>query len=156
MNCPHCPNTVLAMIDRQGVEIDYCPACRGVWLDRGELDKLLEWLVVIAKCALPWAPALPFSLADLFALADDRYAVMVCQHDYTPRGTVILFEGYTEFLEKYFETIRDLQTRGFTTIMAALFLPASPCPSDGAWPSEPRRPPDHPMRPPDSPGPAVG
>jgi Zn-finger nucleic acid-binding protein len=30
------------MADRQGVEIDYCPACRGVWLDRGELDKLLE------------------------------------------------------------------------------------------------------------------
>ena len=30
------------MSDRQGVEIDYCPACRGIWLDRGELDKLLE------------------------------------------------------------------------------------------------------------------
>ena len=30
------------MADRQGVEIDYCPQCRGVWLDRGELDKLLE------------------------------------------------------------------------------------------------------------------
>ena len=30
------------MSDRQGVEIDYCPTCRGVWLDRGELDKLLE------------------------------------------------------------------------------------------------------------------
>jgi uncharacterized protein len=30
------------MTDRQGVEIDYCPACRGIWLDRGELDKLLE------------------------------------------------------------------------------------------------------------------
>ena len=32
----------LAMTDRQGIEIDYCPQCRGVWLDRGELDKLLE------------------------------------------------------------------------------------------------------------------
>lgn len=30
------------MSERQGVEIDYCPACRGVWLDRGELDKILE------------------------------------------------------------------------------------------------------------------
>jgi len=30
------------MSDRQGVEIDYCPTCRGVWLDRGELDKLLQ------------------------------------------------------------------------------------------------------------------
>jgi len=42
MKCPHCRDAVLAMVDRQGVEIDYCPACRGVWLDRGELDKLLE------------------------------------------------------------------------------------------------------------------
>jgi Zn-finger nucleic acid-binding protein len=42
MKCPSCPDTTLVMTDRQGVEIDYCPACRGIWLDRGELDKLLE------------------------------------------------------------------------------------------------------------------
>ena len=42
MKCPHCPNQSLLMSDRQGVEIDYCPQCRGVWLDRGELDKLIE------------------------------------------------------------------------------------------------------------------
>jgi hypothetical protein len=30
------------MSDRQGIEIDYCPECRGVWLDRGELDKIVE------------------------------------------------------------------------------------------------------------------
>jgi Zn-finger nucleic acid-binding protein len=42
MKCPHCPDTTLVMSDRQGVEIDYCPSCRGIWLDRGELDKLLE------------------------------------------------------------------------------------------------------------------
>ena len=42
MKCPHCPDVTLAMNERQGVEIDYCPQCRGVWLDRGELDKLLE------------------------------------------------------------------------------------------------------------------
>lgn len=41
MNCPSC-GTVLAIADRQGIEIDYCPSCRGVWLDRGELDKILE------------------------------------------------------------------------------------------------------------------
>ena len=40
MKCPAC-ETVLSMTERQGVEIDYCPSCRGVWLDRGELDKLL-------------------------------------------------------------------------------------------------------------------
>ena len=42
MNCPHCPNTTLVLSERQNVEIDYCPQCRGIWLDRGELDKLLE------------------------------------------------------------------------------------------------------------------
>ena len=42
MQCPACPSTTLAMTERQGIEIDYCPQCRGVWLDRGELDKILE------------------------------------------------------------------------------------------------------------------
>lgn len=41
MKCPHCEET-LAMAERQGIEIDYCPSCRGVWLDRGELDKIIE------------------------------------------------------------------------------------------------------------------
>lgn len=42
MNCPVCKSTALVMSERQGVEIDYCPTCRGVWLDRGELDKIIE------------------------------------------------------------------------------------------------------------------
>lgn len=42
MKCPTCTDTPLVMAERQGVEIDYCPACRGIWLDRGELDKLLD------------------------------------------------------------------------------------------------------------------
>jgi Zn-finger nucleic acid-binding protein len=41
MKCPNCDET-LVMSDRNGVEIDYCPKCRGVWLDRGELDKIIE------------------------------------------------------------------------------------------------------------------
>ena len=41
MRCPHC-DVALHMSERQGVEIDYCPECRGVWLDRGELDKIIE------------------------------------------------------------------------------------------------------------------
>lgn len=41
MKCPNCEET-LVMADRQGVEIDYCPKCRGVWLDKGELDKIIE------------------------------------------------------------------------------------------------------------------
>lgn len=41
MPCPVC-GVALVMSERQGVEIDYCPQCRGVWLDRGELDKIIE------------------------------------------------------------------------------------------------------------------
>lgn len=42
MKCPVCPDMTLTMTERQGIEIDYCPQCRGVWLDRGELDKIIE------------------------------------------------------------------------------------------------------------------
>ena len=42
MKCPICTGVDLKIADRQGVEIDYCPECRGVWLDRGELDKIIE------------------------------------------------------------------------------------------------------------------
>ena len=41
MKCPKC-NVSLAIADKQGVEIDYCPECRGIWLDRGELEKIME------------------------------------------------------------------------------------------------------------------
>ena len=41
MKCP-VDDTELMMSERQGIEIDYCPKCRGVWLDRGELDKIVE------------------------------------------------------------------------------------------------------------------
>lgn len=42
MQCPVCKTVNLVMSERQGIEIDYCPQCRGVWLDRGELDKIIE------------------------------------------------------------------------------------------------------------------
>ncbi|WMS86810.1 zf-TFIIB domain-containing protein [Pleionea litopenaei] len=42
MKCPVCADERLVMTERKGVEIDYCPSCRGVWLDRGELDKIIE------------------------------------------------------------------------------------------------------------------
>lgn len=42
MKCPVCGTVDLLMSERSGVEIDYCPQCRGVWLDRGELDKIIE------------------------------------------------------------------------------------------------------------------
>lgn len=40
MKCPNCNETLL-MTERNSIEIDYCPSCRGVWLDKGELDKML-------------------------------------------------------------------------------------------------------------------
>ncbi len=46
MKCPVCPETQLQMTERKGVEIDYCPECRGVWLDRGELDKIIDKTLV--------------------------------------------------------------------------------------------------------------
>lgn len=49
MNCPYCKNVHLVMADRQGIEIDYCPNCRGVWLDRGELDKIIERTAAILQ-----------------------------------------------------------------------------------------------------------
>ena len=42
MRCPVCLEVQLVMAERQGIEIDYCPECRGVWLDRGELDKIID------------------------------------------------------------------------------------------------------------------
>ena len=42
MKCPVCKDVTLLMSERCGVEIDYCPECRGIWLDRGELEKIME------------------------------------------------------------------------------------------------------------------
>ena len=42
MKCPVCKDVDLVMSERSGIEVDYCPSCRGIWLDRGELDKIIE------------------------------------------------------------------------------------------------------------------
>jgi uncharacterized protein len=54
MRCP-VDNETLVMADRGGVEIDYCPKCRGVWLDRGELDKIIERSMGAAPAPAPVA-----------------------------------------------------------------------------------------------------
>ncbi|WP_110208074.1 zf-TFIIB domain-containing protein [Nocardioides daejeonensis] len=56
MQCPT-DGTVLVMSERSGIEIDYCPTCRGVWLDRGELDKIIERSLTQAPSAAPPTPA---------------------------------------------------------------------------------------------------
>jgi Zn-finger nucleic acid-binding protein len=55
MQCPVCKGVNLMMSDRQGIEIDYCPQCRGVWLDRGELDKIIERSVAVTARPEPAA-----------------------------------------------------------------------------------------------------
>jgi Zn-finger nucleic acid-binding protein len=59
MKCPN-DSALLVMSERSGVEIDYCPECRGVWLDRGELDKIIDRAEAeFAAAAPPVAPAAP-------------------------------------------------------------------------------------------------
>lgn len=58
MRCP-VDNETLVMADRNGVEIDYCPKCRGVWLDRGELDKIIDRAAGTVSVAAPMAPTAP-------------------------------------------------------------------------------------------------
>ena len=59
MRCPHCEDATLVMSERAGIEIDYCPKCRGVWLDRGELDKIIERAAGDAAPAPAFAPPMP-------------------------------------------------------------------------------------------------
>jgi uncharacterized protein len=63
MKCPVCVDPTLTMSERQGVEIDYCPQCRGVWLDRGELDKLLDRAAAEFAAAAPAPAAVPAAAA---------------------------------------------------------------------------------------------
>ena len=69
MRCP-IDNETLVMADRSGVEIDYCPKCRGVWLDRGELDKIIE-RGSAAPAAAP-AVARPREAAPVYQPEPDR------------------------------------------------------------------------------------
>ena len=53
MQCPAGCDATLVMTERQHIEIDYCPSCRGVWLDRGELDKIIERSAAVTAAAPP-------------------------------------------------------------------------------------------------------
>jgi uncharacterized protein len=58
VNCPF-DATPLQVVNRSGVEIDWCPSCKGVWLERGELDKLIDLATNVAMPAAAPAPAMP-------------------------------------------------------------------------------------------------
>jgi Zn-finger nucleic acid-binding protein len=77
MKCPVCKEPDLIMSERQGIEIDYCPTCRGVWLDQGELDKIIEKSIdpVAAQptpADIPRPPADPHYYED-HSYHDDHY-----------------------------------------------------------------------------------
>ncbi|OAJ33032.1 zf-TFIIB domain-containing protein [Piscirickettsia salmonis] len=63
MLCPLCKTTPLQLSERHQVEIDYCPTCRGVWLDRGELDKIIEQA----------SPASQYNSKQHFSHSDKKY-----------------------------------------------------------------------------------
>jgi Zn-finger nucleic acid-binding protein len=75
MKCPTC-QIELKMTDRQGVEIDYCPQCRGVWLDRGELDKIIE------RTSGERSPSTPFQSRQKSDDRDDLYGRRWDDDDY--------------------------------------------------------------------------
>jgi Zn-finger nucleic acid-binding protein len=77
MKCPTCLTPDLLMTERLNIEIDYCPQCRGVWLDRGELDKIIERS---ARDSLPAASAAP-QQAPMQAPYDQRHAHRDGHHD---------------------------------------------------------------------------
>lgn len=100
MRCP-VDNETLVMADRNGVEIDYCPKCRGVWLDRGELDKIIERVgapaVAPAPSAAPQPTAPPQGYAQPQGYAprgngwdsDDRHYDDPRRHGYKKRKSIL-------------------------------------------------------------------
>ncbi|GAA2721196.1 TFIIB-type zinc ribbon-containing protein [Cellulomonas aerilata] len=75
MRCPLDVGVDLVMTERQGVEIDYCPTCRGVWLDRGELDKILDRAAELAPSPAPAGPAPRVPVHDPGAPSTGGYGV---------------------------------------------------------------------------------
>jgi len=73
MKCPTCANVNLTMSERQGIEIDYCPECRGVWLDRGELDKIIERSAGPAQAQATQAPPPPRDYPKQQSYGQDPY-----------------------------------------------------------------------------------
>lgn len=73
MKCPS-DNATLVMSERNGIEIDYCPDCRGVWLDRGELDKIIDRAGSVAPPASVPTPAPQAPAAAAYAPPPAQYA----------------------------------------------------------------------------------
>lgn len=99
MKCPVCKEAQLVMTERQNIEIDYCPECRGVWLDRGELDKLIERSEQESAVASPPQPA-----ADGYPRQDGRYSESQFGHHGSKYGSSHGHgSGHKSFLKRLFD-----------------------------------------------------
>ena len=97
MPCPVC-KVPLVMSERQGVEIDYCPQCRGVWLDRGELDKIIE------RAARDMAP--PQTAPEPYQAPEPRYQQPQYQQPYQ-RDDHRSPKGYPKRRKSFLEELFD-------------------------------------------------
>ena len=101
MRCPVCTDVTLAISSREGIEIDHCPQCRGVWLDRGELDKIIERAAPSVVGAAPAPPAQPV-YEDRRDERDDR-ARYEDRHRYEDRYRYDKRRKRRSFLEEIFD-----------------------------------------------------
>jgi len=96
MPCP-VDGTALVMSERSGIEIDYCPTCRGVWLDRGELDKIIERNAQQAPVAAPPSPPQESPWGGAAAAPSQGYGYGADQRHYGQR------KRKKSFLEELFD-----------------------------------------------------
>jgi Zn-finger nucleic acid-binding protein len=89
MLCPACKDVTLSLADRQGIEIDFCPKCRGVWLDRGELDRIIERS---EQTAAPPVPVSPPRQAAGYDERGDKHAYYPQEHHYKRKKKSLLGE----------------------------------------------------------------
>lgn len=97
MKCPVCKEAQLVMTERQNIEIDYCPECRGVWLDRGELDKLIERSERESAAVSPPQPAAGGYSRQDGQYEDNRFGHHGSQHG-SGHGS-----GHGSFLKRLFD-----------------------------------------------------
>ncbi|WP_300973341.1 zf-TFIIB domain-containing protein [Sphingomonas sp. LHG3406-1] len=104
MQCP-VDGTTLQMSERGGVEIDYCPQCRGVWLDRGELDKIIAKSVEAEAASAPPPPAAPAAPPPPQQPQGGPWAQpgYPPQHGYDPRYGHKPYKRRKSFLEEIFD-----------------------------------------------------
>jgi uncharacterized protein len=102
MSCP-VDGATLVMSERSGIEIDYCPTCRGVWLDRGELDKIIERNAASQpEAASPQAPTPPQGYQQPQGYSQEPWGSQPPQHGHQGYGHKP-YKRRKSFLEELFD-----------------------------------------------------